>query len=361
MLRFMGLLRYLLAVAVVAYHCGPIFGLQMMSGRVAVEIFFAISGFYMAMILSGKYDSQVGTFYLNRFLRLYPSYLIVMLMVWAWFFVSWSVKGQMPPTSWVEAYSTMKIWQKALIAFSNWSIIGSDALSLFSYSPHTGFEFTDFQEGANGWPQPVGYHRTISQAWTLGMEFWFYLLVPWLMRAGRSVVVVLGLGSLALRLWLANHVGGYSTMLFFPAQFCWFALGMVLYALMQSRFFYAPDKRMTLGLLALVVLAIIGWQWLPTSLHLFVELLLICTVPWLFAGTRNWRTMEAVGHWSYPVYLVHTHVAAVFSAAMKISDGTVVIVISSLLAWALCNWVERPVDRWRQSLLRRKLAAGAAQ
>lgn len=357
----MGLLRYLLAVAVVANHCGPIFGLEMMPGRVAVEVFFAISGFYMAMILSGKYGSQVGTFYLNRFLRLYPSYLIVMLMVWVWFFVSWGVKGQMPPTSWVDAYSTMKFWQKALIVFSNWSIIGSDALSLFDYSPARGFEFTKFQEAAPGWPQPVGYYRTISQAWTLGMEFWFYLIVPWLMRAGHLVVVALGLGSLALRLWLANHVGGYSTMLFFPAQFCWFAMGMLLYALIKTRFFCAPTKRVTFILLALVVMVIVGWQFIPSNLHLLAELILVCLVPWLFVCTRDWRMIEAVGHWSYPVYLIHTLAAAVFGAAFKIYDGTVVIITSSLLAWALCDWVEKPVDRWRQSLLRRKLATHTAR
>lgn len=357
----MGLLRYLLAVAVVAYHYGPIFGLQMMSGQVAVEIFFAISGFYMAMVLSGKYGSHVGAFYLNRFLRLYPTYLVVMLMVWAWFFVSWTAKGQMPPTSWVEAYSSMKFWQKAIIISSNWLVFGSDTLSLFSYSPHAGFAFTDFQEAAAGWPQSVGYYRTISQAWTLGMEFWFYLLVPLLMRAGNIVVIMLGLGSLTLRLWLADKVGGYSTMLFFPAQFCWFALGMLLHAFVKTPFFCAPSNRVTTVLLSIVVSVIAGWQIIPTKLQLPAELLLICMVPWLFSGTRDWRMMEAVGQWSYPVYLVHTLVGAVLSAALKICSGTVIVITSTLLAWAVCKWVERPIDCWRQSFLRQKKISDAVR
>lgn len=277
-----------------------------MSGRIAVEIFFAVSGFYMAMILSGKYSSQVGTFYVNRFLRLYPTYLLVMLMGWAWFFVAWKIRGAIPANSWVEPYSTMPFWSKLLIVFSNWTLIGSDALSLFTYSPHTGFGFTDFQEAAPGWPQPVGYHRTITQAWTLGMEFWFYLLVPWLMRSGQRVVLVLGLCSLVLRLWLTENVGGYSTMLFFPAQFCWFALGMLLFEAKQSRFFRPPARLWTWVLLALVGILILGWQWLPSSLHLPTQLILILMVPWLFAGTRDWHTLEAVGHWSYPIYLIHT-------------------------------------------------------
>ena len=118
---------------------------------------------------------------------------------------------------------------------------------------------------------------------------------------------------------------------------------------------------MTLILLAFVVMVIVGWQFIPSNLHLLAELILVCLVPWLFVCTRDWRMIEAVGHWSYPVYLIHTLAAAVFGAAFKIYDGTVVIITSSLLAWALCDWVEKPVDRWRQSLLRRKLATHTAR
>ena len=51
----MGIIRFLLALAVVAFHSQRILGLRLMGGNEAVEIFFIISGFYMSLILRGKY------------------------------------------------------------------------------------------------------------------------------------------------------------------------------------------------------------------------------------------------------------------------------------------------------------------
>jgi hypothetical protein len=74
----MGLIRVLLALAVVDFHAvrfasSPHFlNLPWINGGVAVQSFFVISGFYMALILSGKYAGRgVFVFYRARFLRLY--------------------------------------------------------------------------------------------------------------------------------------------------------------------------------------------------------------------------------------------------------------------------------------------------
>ena len=71
----LGIIRFLLAMAVVLSHIGSVMGEIIFSlphGIIAVELFFIISGFYMALILSGKYSApgKVKLFYLNRFLRL---------------------------------------------------------------------------------------------------------------------------------------------------------------------------------------------------------------------------------------------------------------------------------------------------
>ena len=73
----MGLMRFLLAMAVVIAHTGAItVNFALIPANLAVEVFFAISGFYMSLIVTGKYRDRT-TFYINRFLRLYPVYLIV--------------------------------------------------------------------------------------------------------------------------------------------------------------------------------------------------------------------------------------------------------------------------------------------
>ena len=50
----MGLLRFILAASVVLAHSGDFFGFKFTGGLIAVETFFIISGFYMALILDTK-------------------------------------------------------------------------------------------------------------------------------------------------------------------------------------------------------------------------------------------------------------------------------------------------------------------
>ena len=72
----MGILRVILAIAVVISHSESFLGLKFTGGLVSVQIFFIISGFYMTMILDNKYvgKGSYRLFLSNRFLRLYPIY-----------------------------------------------------------------------------------------------------------------------------------------------------------------------------------------------------------------------------------------------------------------------------------------------
>lgn len=72
----MGTLRLLLALAVVLFHSGPFVftGSDWVGGIVAVEGFFVVSGFYMALVLHQRYGGRLRDFYANRLLRLFPLY-----------------------------------------------------------------------------------------------------------------------------------------------------------------------------------------------------------------------------------------------------------------------------------------------
>lgn len=57
----MGILRPLLALAVVFVHAGPAYGwdwLLMMGGPLVVQMFYIVSGLYMALVLNEKYVGQ---------------------------------------------------------------------------------------------------------------------------------------------------------------------------------------------------------------------------------------------------------------------------------------------------------------
>ena len=90
----MGSLRLSLALFVVFFHAQAysVYAqglppletfLPVPDGRTAVQMFYLISGFYMALVLNEKYKTADTNwlFYSNRFMRLWPAAVIVNLFV----------------------------------------------------------------------------------------------------------------------------------------------------------------------------------------------------------------------------------------------------------------------------------------
>src|SRR4029079_11666669 len=75
--RALGLIRVLLAMAVLFGHLPILENVHIMGAALAVQAFFIVSGFYMALVLSGKYSGQTRLFYSNRLLRLMPTYFVM--------------------------------------------------------------------------------------------------------------------------------------------------------------------------------------------------------------------------------------------------------------------------------------------
>jgi len=74
----MGIIRFLLALAVVGAHSNSHQLLKFVGGEVAVQAFYVISGFYMAMIV--RTYSTKKKFWISRYLRLYPAYIVCALL-----------------------------------------------------------------------------------------------------------------------------------------------------------------------------------------------------------------------------------------------------------------------------------------
>ena len=81
----MGVFRLFLALSVLLGHTRGhgFFGLSFVYPEIAVQSFFIISGFYMALVLNEKYNQpgQYTMFLKQRFLRLYPTYFILITAV----------------------------------------------------------------------------------------------------------------------------------------------------------------------------------------------------------------------------------------------------------------------------------------
>lgn len=197
----MGLIRFLLALSVVATHCGSIFGFQFVGGPVAVQSFFIISGFYMSMILNEKYTGVNNSFWLfisNRFIRLYPVYWVILLVtIFAYIILGFTTNWRVFPV--FESYLSVKtnFISFAYLIFTHLVIFGQDIMMFMGISPGNGsFYFTP-----KFWETTPQLHTFlfVPQAWSLGLELTFYLVAPFILRRGVGVVVILIFLSLFLR------------------------------------------------------------------------------------------------------------------------------------------------------------------
>ncbi|MDB5486643.1 MAG: hypothetical protein JWQ58_358 [Reyranella sp.] len=348
----MGTLRILLALSVLAGHTSGILGNRLVRTDVAVHLFFVVSGFYMALILTDKYQDR-AIFYLNRFLRLWPTYLAVLVAGFAWFYFCWAYTGRQPPPLWVgEAYEAMPTWQALAQYVANFTMVGLEIPYFFFYRPDAGFLFVPFDM-----PAPADAYRAnafvqVSQAWSISMEIWFYLVAPFLVR--RSVVFLTGLAVASAVLNLSADAFGLPTYFFFPAQLYLFVIGILTYRFYASHRAAIDARPLGPVLLFAVTGTVLVYQWLPEAVAPYVLFAVgVPSIPFLFSYFRNTRWDTELGNLSYALYLCHALVNLVFVTAFNLHNGAMVAVASMIVALALYLLIEKPVDKVRQSLARR--------
>ncbi|MFG6486783.1 acyltransferase family protein [Roseateles sp. BYS78W] len=349
-------MRFLLALSVAWTHAGLPKGL---SGDLCVTVFFAISGFYMAMVLAERRAyGEVRTFYKQRLLRLFPTYwvllaLSVLLGIWlpshGWRF---ALELDLPTAhpwlflGWILSQALI-LCQDVLLFF------GLDAQGMLAFRP---------LEAAPG--TALTSLNIIPPAWSLSLELMFYLVVPFLARwSTRRLAVLMG-ASILLRLALAFGADlgqdPWATR-FFPSELSFFLLGMLAF-----RWVCAPGASLLsaggllyLGAVAAAVasLAANGFGHVNAKLlspAAAATLLLTAAIPWLFRLTRSARWDRAIGEYSYPLYLCHVFVFQLFALIMApgASRNVAMIVAAIGIAVLLTHSIDKPVDRYRHRLMK---------
>ena len=114
----MGIIRLLLALSVVGGHLIIPHFWSGTGGKIAVEAFFMISGFYMCLVLDKTYRHGVRHFYFNRALRLFPIYWVV-----AGASLCFSLATH-PPC--IEQFQSLPTFTKTLLAVTNFTLFGQD-------------------------------------------------------------------------------------------------------------------------------------------------------------------------------------------------------------------------------------------
>jgi peptidoglycan/LPS O-acetylase OafA/YrhL len=356
----MGLLRIMLAMAVLLSHLPPA-PFQFIGGGLAVQGFFIVSGFYMALVLGGKY-SDVGLFYSNRLLRLLPSYFVMLAIAAAALFgLSWTVTFSRE--GFIGAYQHPAT--AAFFVFEHIAIMGQDLLFWFQLTPDGALVLDPANTPPSdthviGW-QPL----LVPQSWSLSLELLFYLCAPFLARRGWRALAAICAASIALR--FAGHAlpldyGLWQGRLF-PTSLFLFVLGML--------------SHRTLPLVTRLSNPLLGWGVAIALYALIAGLPLLklddeigrwlvyaaiaAAIPFIFAASNNVAFDRWIGDLSYPLYL--THLVVIAGVLITGVPRPVLVAIGGSLALSalLLVLVDRPVDRWRQARAAAPRAASAVR
>jgi len=193
----------------------------------------------------------------------------------------------------------------------------------------------------------------ISQAWTLGIEFLFYLTAPLLVTRGMGVILATSAASLGCKYILYPAFGFPAEALgyrFFPFELIYFMLGAISYhilGLLRSR---PPGKTATLAATIILGLAYVIPQSEQTTWTRYA-LLALC-IPFLFTFTGKSRADRIIGELSYPMYITHLlvfYTLTQFTGWSTEGAGTAITIALSFLMFLL---VDRRIDRWREEMAR---------
>jgi peptidoglycan/LPS O-acetylase OafA/YrhL len=287
-------------------------------------MFYVISGFYMGLVLTEKYRGAGWRwrFYVSRYTRLMPAYLLVLGAAYLYF---------------GGGIFNRPIVSGADVAFvvANLSLVGIDLTAFYTITPDL----------------PAAGQLLVPQAWSLGIELSFYLVVPALVVMRTRALVALAIIGLLARLAVMG-ADVYVQQRIFPLELYFFVLGLLAhraYVKLPAMDAGIGAGALTLGL-ALVALpahfnAYKGWS--PESALLFTAAFAVL-LPFIFAYTRDWAVDRAVGELSYPVYLVHMLVANVIASSQP---GIALFVLATLAVAIPIAVLDIPVNWWRAKLV----------
>ena len=300
----MGMFRVALAISVVLSHIIKTKSsfYQGFGGTNSVEIFFLVSGFYIALILDKTYKSK-RIFYLNRILRLYPIYLIVCLLV---LLTSIFRRGV------AENLFDYSPFVLLISTFSNLTLIGTDWLMFFDTS-NGGIQFTSSVITGDRMRDLLW----IAPAWSLGIEITFYAMAPILCKRRSKFLLIVIIGLLAARILFIqsslNFTESPFDSRFFPFELPYFLFGIMLYRIKRD-----TKLETTIPLKYLypaLALFFLIFEPLRSGLDLsrtasMAVLVIVATVVVLFGQSSEFD--RKFGELSYPIYISHVFVAQLY-------------------------------------------------
>jgi peptidoglycan/LPS O-acetylase OafA/YrhL len=358
----MGVIRFLLALAVIVAHSSAIFGIKLVGGEVAVQTFFIVSGFYMALILTEKYVGEKSSFYLfitNRLLKLYPIYwtmLLIAVSISVFSYVKAGPQGSEKINNLIVAVSNGSMSIPTFI----WYCVSSVFLVFQDWFVFLGISQTEslyFVKDFHAAPHSLSRYMFVPQAWTIGLEITFYLMAPFLVRRSNSIIIFLLFVSILIRAVIFYHWGLYKdpwSYRFFPSELAYFLIGILAYR------FYRKIKDLNVPsiefvkrwALPFVVIMTLGYQWVDgAAMYVLYPLLVAVLIPFIFLQYKKSKFDLKIGELSYPIYMSHITLIIViqkFHIPILQSIGTTATIVTVAFSYLLNEFVSKRVEKYRQ-------------
>jgi peptidoglycan/LPS O-acetylase OafA/YrhL len=315
-------------------------------GGHAVHAFFILSGFLMTTVMTRNYGYSVagaGGFAINRFLRLFPSYWAILLLI---------------------------------IGSIHWW--GADAAKAYHSAIAIPGEFAGWLQNltliyVDAFPMEVS-PRLAPPTWALTVELLFYFLIA--LGLSRSRVSTLCWLFASVGYSIATHVLDMG----YPYRYMHLLSGSLPFAIGAAMFHFGPWIRQrslrysTLPVIALLsglfilnsVLAALGkhlWKFDEiTSLCLYLNLPINAALIAILINKPELpvsaKVDKFIGDFSYPVYLCHWQAGFVASMILfgrpergpSVAGGAsflVAVLICGLVSLATIHWIDRPIEKLR--------------
>lgn len=301
----MGLIRLILAFAIVSNHYPNHQLFDFLYASVAVKSFYIISGFYMALILNNNSYSNKMNFYISRFMRLYPIYIVCLIITF--------LLGSGNTTSGRNIFTEdLDLIPTIFIIFTNLTMFFQDLTMILGIN---GNELNIVKNFNNSSPYPIYQYLYVPQGWSLGLELTFYLIAPFLLKNIKiNKILFLILLSFLIRGFLMSK--GFKedpwNYRFFPNEISLFLFGAISYVLYQKSFFF-KDKDLSLISIAFVVVFISSFSYLKfPEKDIVFYLCLIILLPNIFLFSKKVKLDKLLGELSFPVYCCHIFVIHYF-------------------------------------------------
>ena len=285
---FFGIFRYLLSNLVILAHLQP--NITNWTGIYAVFGFYILSGFLMTYILNETYKFHlkgIGSYLLNRFLRIYPMYIFILLLS---VFIIW----QFPFAS-TELNKSMAFPKDLYGWIVNIMILGLGA----------SFGTTVYKA------------RIVPPSWALHIELIFYAIIPIVARNMKVVSVWLIVSILiTIYLIISNAPFGIRYFSLWGTTLP-FSIGAFLYYFLHKSKFGQKVKFNFRLFVLVIILWIINISVFPNfidkfGLPFYMNIILIALIvlflikfPKKYISKKIKKLDQILGGSSYPIYLSH--------------------------------------------------------